>query len=53
VIPLFLVAFDPFITRFFEVQYITEMVMIFIALEFWVTKNYTGRKMLGYRWFYG
>jgi hypothetical protein len=52
-IALLLVAFDFLIGKLFEEQYAAQIIIIFIVLEFWITKNYTGRKMLGYKWFFG
>jgi len=29
-----------------------ELIVIFIVIDFWVTKNINGRKMIGIRWFF-
>lgn len=29
-----------------------ELVVFFIIVDFWFTKNYNGRKLLGLRWYF-
>jgi len=29
-----------------------EIIVIFVVIDFWLTKNVTGRKMIGLRWFF-
>ncbi len=29
---------------------IIELILIFIVIDFWLTKNVTGRRMIGLRW---
>lgn len=29
-----------------------ELIVIFVIIDFWLTKNVTGRKMIGLRWFF-
>jgi hypothetical protein len=29
-----------------------ELIIIFVVIDFWVTKNVNGRKMIGIRWFF-
>lgn len=29
-----------------------ELIVIFIVIDFWMTKNINGRKMIGIRWFF-
>lgn len=29
-----------------------ELIIIFVVIDFWLTKNVTGRKMIGLRWFF-
>ncbi len=52
-VPLTLVIFDSLTSQLFEQQHSAELIVVFIVLEFWITKNYTGKKMLGYKWFFG
>lgn len=30
-----------------------ELVILFVVLEFWFTKNIVGKRMIGARWFFG
>lgn len=34
-------------------QIVIELILIFIVVDFWFTKNINGRKMLGLRWEFG
>jgi hypothetical protein len=29
-----------------------ELIVIFVVIDFWLTKNVTARKMIGLRWFF-
>lgn len=29
-----------------------ELIVFFVVVDFWLTKNVTGRKMIGIRWFF-
>ena len=30
-----------------------ELIFVFMVVDFWMTKNITGRQMLGVRWYFG
>lgn len=39
-------AFTPIVGKIL----IIELILIFIVIDFWLTKNVTGRRMIGLRW---
>ena len=31
---------------------LNELMVVFIVIDFWVTKNFTGKRLLGIRWYF-
>lgn len=52
-IPALLFILDKFIRKLFTPVGNEEFILVFTILDFWITKNYNGKKMLGQRWFFG
>lgn len=50
IIPVGLMFFRNFFTGLFGKIVLIELVLLFVVLDFWLTKNVTGKKMLGIRW---
>jgi hypothetical protein len=51
-IPLGLFILDPLFRSVFSEKFSTQLVLLFIVVEFWWTKNITGKRMLGVTWFF-
>lgn len=50
VIVLFL--FRGLFSTLFNGLVMNEMMVVFAVLDFWVTKNFTGKRLLGIRWYF-
>jgi len=44
--------FRSMFATFFSNVVIYELIAIAVVLDFWFTKNITGKKMLGVRWYF-
>jgi hypothetical protein len=51
-IPLALMLFETIIVFIFTAKLLTQFVILFTVIEFWFTKNITGKRMMGMRWFF-
>jgi hypothetical protein len=52
-IPVLMFALDKFLQKFFTPTLNEELIILFTVIDFWITKNYNGKRMLGQRWFFG
>ena len=50
VIVLFL--FRGLFSTLFNGLVLNELMVVFAVLDFWVTKNFTGKRLLGIRWYF-
>ena len=49
-IPLGLYLLAGVFDALFSKVIVNELIVIFVVVDFWFTKNITGRKLLGIRW---
>lgn len=49
-IPLGLLILKGLMTGLVGNMIVVELILIFVVVDFWFTKNITGRKMAGLRW---
>jgi len=39
-------------TTLFNGLVLNEMMVVFVVLDFWLTKNFNGKRLLGIRWYF-
>lgn len=49
-IPIALMLLRGVLSPLLSKTVIIELVLLFVVLDFWLTKNITGKRMLGIRW---
>ena len=50
IIPLALMFLRSFLAPLITKTVVVELVLLFVVLDFWLTKNIIGKRMIGVRW---
>ena len=52
-IPIGIFFFSGVLVAIFNKTLVYQLIVIFVVVEFWFTKNITGRRLIGIRWYFG